>query len=431
MSPATMGSSSALDRHLSSADEAQLAEALELRRKQIDREIAEFKADKEREFRKFEKRLRSEKRDAERQKILQCEREVDKANALKRKGSKDLSLARTGRRSGVVVFDDDTRANGVRFGGATEIPDSEKENVKDGAASKDQRPVHEREEEFRGLFTPTYLPLLGGRKRDEDLQEDIANTVNSKPERVSWSDRSLQSSAPAASIGKAPISGSAPLTPATPCRLSSNDPRKRSMSERRSSSRSDTSVSSLRSSLRDPKQTRSPKRVLFSIDNVVVSPSTSPTMQRKMNPPRRSNNEQAEMLHVVERSTEGTSSWRNNVSAQSRKSALTNIPTINGHPVDSTKLSHPAAHIGRPSTSPSMGGDGFEHVGGAEEDDDLFAFDEDVRYRDEDGKGGEGEEEINNADMEHSPAPELPTSSPYAGSLPIEIRWPGRKDPRG
>ncbi|KAL8998481.1 MAG: hypothetical protein Q9188_006096, partial [Gyalolechia gomerana] len=68
MSPS---SSSPLERHLSRADEAQLAEALDLRRKQIDREISEFKVEKDKEFRKFEKRLRSEKRDAERQKILQ------------------------------------------------------------------------------------------------------------------------------------------------------------------------------------------------------------------------------------------------------------------------------------------------------------------------------------------------------------------------
>ncbi|KAI4174263.1 MAG: hypothetical protein LQ343_002401 [Gyalolechia ehrenbergii] len=430
MSPS---SSSPLERHLSRADEAQLAEALDLRRKQIDREISEFKVEKEKEFWKFEKRLRSEKRDAERQKILQCEREVGKVEGKgRRRGGSSLRV------DGARESAGDNRKNGegdgggshgrgsaVRFGGATEIPVES-----DGGQRKkeNEQPVHEREVAFQGLFTPTYLPLLSGGQRDDDLRDDMAKT---DAEAILQSGRQGQESA---SNNAATVSGSAPSKPTNPRHLSSSDPRKMSMSARRSSSRSDTSVSSLRSSIRDPKQTRSPKRVLFSIDNVVVSPSTSPTLQRKINAWRKSGSDQfqapATMSERVEVIPPYSSSWRRDPSGQSSKTALTNIPTTSGHVNGSNKAHHPAAQIRRPSTSPSMGGDGFEHIR-AEEDDDLFPFDEDLRYQDQEPQEDQaGEEELRDKELQNAHE-DLSTSSPHAGSLPIEIKWPGMKDPRG
>ncbi|KAI4178780.1 MAG: hypothetical protein L6R41_008213 [Letrouitia leprolyta] len=425
-----------MDRHLSRADEAQLAEALDLRRKQIDREISEFKVEKEKEFRKFEKRLRSEKRDAERQKILQCEREVGKLEGKGRRRGSSLRVeegfGENEGANGEVVLDGGGKGgSGVRFGGATEIPPES-----DGGQRKKDSggPVHEREVEFQGLFTPSFLPLLSGGQGDHDLREDLDNV---DPEGVSQSGQRDQESVRSTSNRAAQFSGSAPPIPASPRHLSSTDARKISMSFRRSSSRSDTSVSSLRSSIRDKKQPRSPKRVLFSINNVVVSPSTSPTLQRKNNASRKIDNDQLQAPDPINEKVEiipsNFSNWQRDPSGQASKTALTNIPTTNNGHVNGTtsKLSHPAAQIGRPSTSPSMGADEFEHIR-AEDDDDLFAFDEDIRYRDEDKEGnleehdGEGEEEL-----EESVKEELPTSSPHAGSLPIEIRWPGRMDGRG
>ncbi|KAL8906817.1 MAG: hypothetical protein Q9207_001805 [Kuettlingeria erythrocarpa] len=465
---------SGLDRHLSSGDEAQLAEALELRRKQIDREIAEYKAEKEKEFWKFEKRLRSEKRDNERQKILQCEREVEKAN-IKRRGSKGQRHSHSGsglngRGASETVFKD-TRANGVRFGGATEIPpemDTGQKTRKPKDSGSQERSIHEREVEFQGLFTPTYLPLLNGRRRHDAVKEAVSegsvnedvvkrpsvmltdhavesatHPINSSESNVAESKgKARQRSAPTLPSAAAPMSGSAPLALADPHHLSSSDPRKRSMSERRSSSRSDTSASSLRSSLRDPKQPRSPKRVLFSIDNVVVSPSTSPAMQRKINASKKGDSidivskldaSEIDLGNGEERFDSYAS--RQDPANQSSKSALTNIPNTNGHSVNNgSKLaSHPAAQIALGSTSPSMGGDGFEHIRGAEEDDDLFAFDEDIKYQNKDPQTDDvvGAEEELLADETTGRTQELPTSSPHAGSLPIEIRWPGRRESRG
>ncbi|KAL8964958.1 MAG: hypothetical protein Q9197_006733 [Variospora fuerteventurae] len=488
--------SSSLDRHLSSGEEAQLAEALELRRKQIDREIAEFTADKEKEFRKFEKRLRSEKRDTERQKILQCEREVEKAS-IKKRGSKNQRSAQAeagagGGKTADVVFRD-MKADGVRFAGATEIPQENNAGMKrrkarDGAAGEGPS-AHEREVEFQGLFTPIYLPLLGGRRKntaEEQEETDVVGTSHHDSTRLPVTTaKSVEK--PATSNTTAPISGSAPLIRTHSHHLSSSDPRNISMSKRPSSSRSDTSISSRRSSLRDPKQPRSPKRVLFSIDNVVVSPSTSPVTQRKVS----SASKNSDGLDIVSKfdlsdSRSGGSSsskrggnddgkfdpntWRQqqqqqqHPSTQPTKSTVTNIPTpnnTNNSTVNNKLLFHPAAQIGLglglTRTSPSMGGDGFEHVGG-EEADDLFAFDEDLsRYRDRslDADGDDGSDENNNdngleeeeeeeggiipdegeEELESSSGggakeeEELQTSgsSPHAGSLPIEIRWPVRR----
>ncbi|KAL9014339.1 MAG: hypothetical protein Q9173_001009 [Seirophora scorigena] len=460
MSPASNSmDSSSLDRHLSSSEEAQLAEALELRRKQLDREIAEFAADKEKEFRKFEKRLRSEKRDTERQKILQCEREVEKAN-FKRRGSKDQPSAPAEvkddeLKTADVVYEG-SRSNGVRFAGATEIPQESNAGLKrrkarDGAAAEGQ-PVHEHEMEFQGLFTPIYLPLLGGRRKDaakeavdegadESPHASAVDTPQSDDARLPTTAAKLVEK-PTISSTTTPTSGSAPLIRAPYHHLSSSDLRKLSMSERRSSSRSDTSVSPLRSSLRDPKQPRSPKRVLFSIDNVVVSPSTSPVMQRKISASQKSDSiGVVSKLDVADsRGRRGDGildpyAWRRYPGTQLNKSAFTNVPVANSRSVDSSSktLVHPAAHIGLGRTSPSMGGDGFEHIRG-EDDDDLFAFDEDITDRDRNLEGSVGDVEDGILDEEldlQNVKEELPTSSPHAGSLPIEIRWPSRKDPRG
>lgn len=339
----------------------------------------------------------------------------------------------------------DTRSNGVRFGGATEIPregnaDRKSHKSKDGAL-KNEQAFHEREVEFQGLFTPTFLPLLSG-GHQETVGEAVGDKSVKQPSLIVDNKATQPLDAqcqcnPASTI--APIYGSEPLTPANPRHLSSSDPRKVSMSERRSSSRSDTSVRSLRSSLRDAKQPRSPKKVLFSIDNVVVSPSTSPTLQRRIAAGNKS-----DIIEVVSKldapdMVVGKAdkdfdpyAWRRDAGSQSTKSALTNIPYTNGHANGSSRPQHPAAQIGVGGTSPSMGGDGFEHIRGGEEDDELFAFDEDISYRDRSGfVDGEAREEEVEADGLDTGSEELPTNSPHAGSLPIEIRWPARKDPRG
>ncbi|KAL8873156.1 MAG: hypothetical protein Q9174_001325 [Haloplaca sp. 1 TL-2023] len=445
MSPSAAMDASSLDRPLSSTEEAQLAEALELRRKLIDREIAEFTAEKENEFRKFEKRLRSDKRDSERQKILQCEREVDKANQKRRRPGDQLTAhAKSQSNRGRKREDGDHRGrvDGVRSLEAEEIPTglaTGQPNL-DGAQSKkqgiseSQGSLHEREREFEGLFTPDYLPLLKG--QDQNIQQDSAEAI--LPERRTPS----QLEQPALQSQSSPVSRNKSNTLATPGTLSPSDPRKMFMAERRSSSKSDISASSLRSSLRDPKSVRSSKKVLFSIDNALVSPSTSPVMQRKSNVTRNKadtrDHEDAVPQPVAttpsKSQTNDTSPvWQRQPNSKSGRATLTNTPTAvnNTSANGASKLQHPAALIW--STSPSMGGDDFEHIRG-EEDEDLFGFDDgeiSSSYRDKEAADEEEiDEEIGDEELQAG-KDQLPTNSPHAGSLPIEIKWPGRRDPRG
>ncbi|KAL9044210.1 MAG: hypothetical protein Q9214_002638, partial [Letrouitia sp. 1 TL-2023] len=380
------------------AEEAQLADALERRRKQIDREIADYISDKEKEYHKFEKRLRSEKRDVERQKILQCERELERAE-MRRRGSRDQGIPTLsngkGRKSPIASTP--TRVNGVRFAEPTEIPlESEMgySKVRKGSRSSnhnlstDGLPVHERELEFQGLFTPSYLPLLSSKHQfseDNPLEKSTASSQLTEPHQTDH----RSSPAPAPS-DPAPQTVNSPLTPTNTPLLSSSDPRTEAMSHRRSSSRSDASISSLRSSLRDPKQTRSPKRVLFSIDNIVVSPSTSPLSQRRVTGQKFATGSSPTDQTISQTSSENPadpsvirSSWQADIPVYSNhKNFLSNVPITglqpngnNGKPPNSA-----AQMAGIPSPSAGGGGDDFEHVG---DEDDLFIFDEDIRHKGE------------------------------------------------
>lgn len=428
------------------AEEAQLADALERRRKQIDREIADYISDKEKEYRKFEKRLRSEKRDAERQKILQCERELEKAE-MRRRGSRDqgISALSNGKGQKSPIASTPTRANGVRFTEPTEIPlESETgySKVRKGSRSSshhlpnDGLPVHERELEFQGLFTPSYLPLLSGKHQFSEDTPLEKSTASSQLTALHQTDQ-RSSSAPSPS-GPAPQTVNPPSTPTNTPLLSSSDPRTEAMSHRRSSSRSDVSISSLRSSLRGPKQTRSPKRVLFSIDNTVVSPSTSPLSQRRAAGQKSTIGSSLADQSISHPNSENSadpsvipSSWQADIPIHSNHtSLLSNVP-ITGIQADGNNGKPPnsaAQMAGTLSPSAGGGGDDFEHVG---DEDDLFVFDEDIRHKgegQEDAGNGDGEEEFGDEELEGL-GRQL-ESSPHAGSLPIEIRWPVKRDVR-
>ncbi|KAL8741437.1 MAG: hypothetical protein Q9190_005958 [Brigantiaea leucoxantha] len=450
------------DRHhpLSIHEEAQLADALDRKRKQIDREIVEYIADKEREYRKFEKRLRSEKRDAERQKILQCERELERAE-LKRRSSRDQGIPTlsNGAEQKSPTASAPSRVNGVRFAEATEIPldgDTGYPNSNRRARSDwtnnppDGLPVHEREVEFQGLFTPSYLPLLSGSHQLEEEQSGIDGTAASQSSDLTQSDQRAASALSPSRSAKQ-TTNSASSAPHTQLN-SSSDPRDESMSHRRSSSRSDASIVSLRSSLRDPRQARSPKRVLFSIDNVVVSPSASLLTQRKATGQkpaagsRPTDNAISDpKLFVLDheigtgRNSTHPVHWKAEIPSQrnAKKPGADSGTARAQSNEDETRPVHPAAQMAR-SSSPAMGGmDDFEYVG---DEDDLFTFDEDLQYKGKgqsdttrgrnghDGEDNMAEEEGVDKDRDQDL---LPTNSPHAGSLPIEIRWPGRKDSRG
>ena len=253
---------------LSAAD---LVKALEEKRKSLDQEIAQFNASKEEEFRIYEHELRSRK-----------------------KGQSDKAASVTGdnysRFDATLTEFPKTAIHKVegpkRVRSFPEIQKcSSSATASDVGRSSELRP-HERpcdrEIEFQGLFTPTYLPLLEKPPRtakrdskDPPTSPSLDAMGSSSPDKDRAGNH-LSSSATLPTIAFDPLH-----TPPETAPVSASMPRPNGLHERRSSSRSDTSITSLRSSLRQAKASRSPKHVLFSIDNIVLSPSTSPISRRK------------------------------------------------------------------------------------------------------------------------------------------------------
>ena len=412
--------------------EYQITEALERKRKQLDQEIADFKAGKEHEYRDFERQLRDESRENGVQDGLQSQRKRGRSrqkNAAAEASSPQKEDAnRMQRETDIREISQKSPSLDVE----DRIATGRSKRSPAGSTGPPDRPIgalHEQEKEFRGLFTPSYLPFVGGTPAGEGsrfnrlLQPPSLESGNLSAARQNTS-ALLSSSAEFVH----PPMASPPLRP-----LSSSVPPEKPSHHRRDSSRSDTSIASLRSSLRDPKQPRSPKRVLFSIDDTLVSPSTSPIAQRSK---PATDTKPVNSVDVV-----GGFEKFEVVRNQNSDGPAANRPLSNG--VGFSSLSAPAnlwaaslSTFGRatdlnPSKpSPSAGGaDDFEHL----ESDDLFTFDEHMGRA---GRNKPQETDLENEYNEDEGAEDkgkdpFTASSPHAGSLPIEIEWPGRREDRG
>lgn len=408
--------------------EHQITEALDRKRKQLDQEVAEFKAKKEYEYRVFEEKLRDKIKQnvvqdgpQSQRKRGQSKQENAAAEAgpvQKEKASATQMECGTGNADQKGPESDDVIAAGrsnPTAGGALGPPDRSTEAL------------HEREKEFQGLFMPSYLPLLGDTSAAEKsrpkefLQPPFFNPGDLSAARQQNS-AMLSSSAETVH----PPMTSPPLPPVRP--LSSSVPPEKPSHHRSDSSRSDTSIASLRSSLRDPKQPRSPKRVLFSIDDTLVSPSTSPIAQRlkstKPTNPGESVNatsgfEKFEVVRNQNGNSPPVNRFQNNDVGFSSSSAPANGWT--------TSLSTFGRAAKSNLSKPSPGGADLESDG-------LFTFDEDMGWEGKDKSQETDPEEEYDEDMdtdEKKSKDPVTTSSPHAGSLPIRIRWPGRRESRG
>ena len=413
-----------------------ITEALERKRRQLDQEIAQFRAEKEHDYSVFERRLRDKSKENGVQDAPQSQRKRGRS-----KQKNDAAGAGSTQKEGANWVQRES-GNGNTFqkslGEEAEDPfaavrSSPNPEGSAGSSGRFTEALHKREKEFQGLFTPSYLPLVedtpgnGGSRSKEQLEPPRLNSEDIPAARHN-SSAMLSSSAETTH----PPMTSPPLQPARP--LSSSVPPEKPLHHRSDSSRSDNSVASLRSSLRDPKQPRSPKRVLFSIDDTLVSPSTSPVAQRSnskliTNPADAIDvaggfekfevvrNQNGSGLTVDKSETNGADSASAGVQADGWTASLLTFGRTAG-----SKSSN---------TSPSAGGaDDFEHL----DSDDLFTFDEDM------GRIGEskpqepdpGDEYDEDLEVDEKKGKDsLAGSSPHAGSLPIEIKWPGRREDRG
>lgn len=401
------------------ADETWIRDALERKRTQIAREIENFKVEKEREFAAFEQRLRG--RAPVNSSEYSTSFEATFRNE-KREEPRGSNHSLDGRPA-INIEPDSVRTNGIsHLSRSTEFLCNGREDQDSSSDSLLSNSLRERELEFHGLFTPHYLPLLDGSAHNTKPRPTIKYSQDLQSPRDISSNLSSSATFPSSTIGN---NTSLPFLR----HFSASVPRERSLGLRRSSSRSDNSVGSRRSSLRDPKQPRSAKHVLFSINDVVVSPSTSPILSRST-------------AALEARDTDSISSnklAKMPISKNKGLSALLKSDNNNTPFTASSQYSHKLYDLPTSSSSTLLNNEDDDFAPNYDTDgDDLFAFDEEANLSDDDdednrsggvaatgsgsGSGCGSDEEGDGKD------PDMTVGSPGAGSLPIEIKWPGRRD---
>ena len=366
-----------------------LVELLDRKRKEVDQEISDFKARKEKEYRLYEQHLRIENES------ITVDERISSGSRIAASKQDETHPVDSYQRLSVTKLDKTDKESGVGKetsaikNGENRRPahidfDRGPDHVLEGRSIAPGHPIastppHERELEFRGLFTPSYLPLLDGPSKSH-AQTETVKPISPSISR-SNSTPSLSSSATLPTMTLTPL-----LSSPGHQRLSASVPRQKPPHRRSSSARSDTSLTSLRSSLRDPRQPRSPKRVLFSIDNTVVSPNSSPVARRivpiLLPPPSgiavsQEPAQEAEydafnedktaidqVEHAIDESHYPSFAFEQTVSTMANMSSSSRGP----------QLVEPII------TSPMIGGDDFEDIN--DDDNPLFAFDEDMGLRD-------------------------------------------------
>ena len=376
--------------HLSALEKS---EALLQKRQALEREIAAFKAEKEEEYMRFEEELNNT---------------VDTPHV-----ASEASRASSGEAATTEPSLDLLDQIETELPIDTAIPQLQ-------AVWK----VND-DEELQRVFGPSFLPLL------EKVPDE-----SDRPPAANQGLHRVDTSSP---VHEAPYSQSATLPatrflPASPSQtatrpISASAPKEAPSHRRRSSTRSDISVSSLRSSMRDPQQPRSPKRVLFSIDNVVVSPSSSPLRERSSKghslPLRTKTAPQGlrvDMSMANDTTREPntwTSSRQHGIALGLARATAKEQRIISYSDLGATKPKHGSAMF--------TTGDDFEDVS---IEDDVFGFDEEVKTKRPTLSAKLDLEEEFGTDEDHDDVEDMTSSSPHAGSLPIEIKWPLRPDPR-
>lgn len=420
--------------------ETTIVNALDQKRRGIAHEITEFTAMKEKEFIAFEQQLRAAHQNTVNPEYSQQDPRTPNGNTsvedMGRRGPDQGSFAvletsfdSLRERFLANISNHNRQPTKLPNGNVSSANELAQEPPSFGATE-----IHEREVEFQGLFTPSYLPLLAGSSgTQKDWPSKPSLKISIQPqERTSSLRNSASMSAVSASFPPSAIaaSDSPPITRS----LSASVPGEQASHHDRPSPPSppsDTSGACLRSSLRDPSQPRSPKRVLFSIDNLVVSPSTSPKAQQRSSAPQI----RLPGINNVPRGFENVAAgkskephmggkWDHDSAtafATNRSTMATGNRKPNVHAAGSYQDS-----LGMAKPRMRSGEDEFMSIG---LEDDMFTFDEDLDLEEfqssEKNEGSAGSEE----DDEGSQGEPTP-SSPHAGSLPIEIKWPARRDRR-
>ena len=415
--------------------EHQVTEALDRKRRQVDLEIAEFKAEKEREYRAFERQLRGRSKDNGVQDAPQSQRKRDRSKQKYVAEASPMQKEEANQVQRQTNFGEPKQKRPES--GATDlnaiIPSLSSLGESPVFLDRPRDTLRGREKEIEGLYTPSHHPLV----EDTLVDKRIKSREPFQPPSFTLEDLAalrrngnamLSSSA---EIAHPPMT-SPPLPPSRP--LSSSVPPAKPSHHRSDSTRSDNSIASLRSSLRDPKQPRSPKRVLFSIDDTLVSPSTSPIAQRSNSaaPVEKFDPIDAiggfEKFEVVRNQNDNGPTFTRPQSDDAEISSLR-------APANGWAASLPTFGCSKESsisnglrTAGEAGN--LEHL----DSDELFSFDEEMGWADnknpqETHLEDERDEDVAVDEKKSKDSPKA--NSSHAGSLPIEIKWPGRREGRG
>ncbi|KAI9782362.1 MAG: hypothetical protein M1839_005235 [Geoglossum umbratile] len=235
---------------------------LEEKRRELDDEIAEFKAAKDEEFRTFERDMREGRSVGVTNKNG---REVETLHAVKKRH----------RGNGYGIPPSPSHSSGSPKALDAHFPDqgvSLRNCHLPGDQTPQQTPPDEREHEFQGLFTPTYMPLLdyGGHR----------SLARSKSERSALPSESPLTSSHSKDGGSAQPSFTRPALPklTLPHNTRSSSLPPTPQQSTTSPSRRNGSTTSLQSSIRhssDDQKPRAPKQVKFKFDNTIVLPTAS------------------------------------------------------------------------------------------------------------------------------------------------------------
>jgi len=362
---------------------AHFFDALHKKRQSLDHEIEQYKALKDEEYRRFESELR---------KLIRNQVVNEEATKGLNNGVKPLSPTQAennepgGRRNrgetmlGRLRSEENINAQKRENNDQPQVPAKSPEPVPD-------TPSHDREIEFQGLFTPRYLPLLEDSNRYSKKKTTPSFSPPSETPRDSPNGRG-ESTPPLSSSATLPMTRFSPLrSPLQSPKFSNSAPRPRLKDLRRTSSRSDTSLSSLRSSLKQPKSPRSSKHVLFAIDNNVLSPSSSPVLERSGKIPPISPSGLTDILASAGKVPNGTAkraSAKSTVKDEQDPQRSSVPEATSSFPSSPVKSYH---HLVEPAIIASTDGTAdFENISPDEET--LFSFDEDAN-----GGGGDTTED--------------------------------------
>ena len=369
-------------------EDTQVLDVLKEKRELLNREVAEFKALKDEEYRRFELSVQTVNRVSEPEKKYTQDDNHSPLLDPSDEGSQSSGMG--SRRRSDEKFPTGSMQERLRTENEAEIKRTRNTNeilAQNGTTLPAPETLsHEREIEFQGLFTPTYMPLLdnarqpngnsGGKPQSPPLHS-LADLASGRRELSV----TLSSSATLPATIYNPLQ-----SPTISSKLSNSAPRPRLLERRRSSSRSDISITSLRSSLRQPKTPRSPKHVLFAIDNTVLSPSTSPVVYRTVQHPPIPFSGLMDMPKSAMKPS-GVSAQVEGTMQNNRDTGPVLDPAVQEKKGLSLSLIKSYHQLLEPTVStPERDFEDFESIG---QDDVLFSFDEDVDLRDDNSTGDE------------------------------------------